>query len=88
MNALEAVEAARSQLEKTANLKTTHATSIKKQKNEWYITLEAVEKKSIPEGMDLLGIYEVILTEKGELVSFERKGMRTRGSTEIKEIIK
>lgn len=44
----------------------------------WQIAIEMVEKRSIPDGMDLLATYEVKLDEQGNILEFNRKGMRKR----------
>jgi len=43
------------------------------------VTIELVERKAIPDSMDLLGIYEVITDEDGGVVTFKRVSMRKRG---------
>jgi len=43
------------------------------------ITIELVERKAIPDSMDLLGIYEVTTDEDGGVRTFRRVGMRKRG---------
>ena len=43
--------------------------------------MELLEKKSIPDSMDILGIYEVVIDEGGQLISLDRKGLRRRGDT-------
>jgi len=43
------------------------------------VTIELVERKAIPDSMDLLGIYEVIIDEAGGVSTFRRIGMRKRG---------
>jgi hypothetical protein len=42
------------------------------------ITIELIEKRSIPDGMDLLGLYDVVLDSYGDFIYFERKGVRRR----------
>lgn len=48
----------------------------------WVIALEALERKAIPNTMDVLGLYEIRLDIEGNLLSFERKKLRKRGETE------
>jgi len=48
----------------------------------WRVMVELLEKAAIPDSMDLLGTYEVLLNEEGEIIEFERKGLRKRGDTE------
>ena len=88
MEAKKAIEVARDQLSQVINRQVNHATSIKKEKTNWLIRFEVVEKKSIPDAQDILGIYEVAIDDgDGKLVNFERKGMRRRGDTaEISEV--
>lgn len=46
--------------------------------NEPKVTIELVERKAIPDSMDLLGIYDVILDIEGKVRTFKRVGMRKR----------
>lgn len=43
------------------------------------VTVELVERKAIPDSMDLLGIYDVITDTDGNVLTFRRVGMRKRG---------
>jgi hypothetical protein len=45
------------------------------------VSLEAVERKAIPDSMDVLGIYEIRMNSKGILLGFERMKLRKRGET-------
>ena len=81
MKADEVIKRAEEELTKLTKLKTSGVTGVFKDEKGWHVTLEMVEKKSIPESMDLLGSYEAILNEEGELLSYERKKLRKRGDT-------
>ena len=48
----------------------------------WVVSLEALERRAIPDTMDVLGFYEVRLDNEGNLLGFERKKLRKRGETE------
>ena len=48
----------------------------------WVVSLEALERRAIPDTMDVLGFYEVRLDSEGNLLGFERKKLRKRGETE------
>jgi len=48
----------------------------------WVVLLEALERRAIPDTMDVLGVYEVRLDSEGNLLGFERKKLRKRGETE------
>lgn len=45
----------------------------------WRVSLDLLELSRIPQSTDVLGTYEVLLDEEGNLVSFERKRTRFRG---------
>jgi hypothetical protein len=47
----------------------------------WVVSLEALERRGIPDTMDVLGLYEVRLDSEGNLLSFDRKRLRKRGET-------
>jgi len=48
----------------------------------WVVLLEALERRAIPDTMDVLGLYEVRLDNEGNLLGFDRKKLRKRGETE------
>jgi len=48
----------------------------------WVVSLEALERRAIPDTMDVLGLYEVRLDSEGNLLGFDRKKLRKRGETE------
>jgi hypothetical protein len=48
----------------------------------WTVTLEGLERRSIPDTMDVLGLYTVRLDPDGNVTSFERKKLRKRGDTD------
>jgi len=50
----------------------------KKKDGGWVVTIQIMEKKSIPDGMDVLGIYEVEIDQEGNILGYQRKGMRRR----------
>ena len=47
----------------------------------WTVSIEVLERKAIPDTMDILGLYEVVLNNEGDLLSLERKKLRKRGDT-------
>ena len=79
------IEKAREELSKLTRLKASSTVGVIKDEKGWHISVEMLEKKSIPDQMDILALYEVLLDEDGNLLSFERKSMRKRMETEIKE---
>jgi len=79
------IEQARKELSKLTGLKASSTIGATKDEKGWHISIEMVEKQSIPDQMDILATYEVLFDEEGNLLNFERKGMRKRMETVQKE---
>lgn len=47
-------------------------TGVKRDGDEWIVTLEVLELERVPTTTDMLGKYEVTLDKKGELIGTER----------------
>ncbi len=82
MNADEIVQKAQEQFNKLSKLPISSVTGLSKTDGEWVVSLEAVERKAIPETMDIIGLYEIHLDSDGNLIRFDRKKLRKRGETE------
>ena len=76
---------ARSEMKRLTGLEP--ASTVKALKNDkgWRILIEMIEKRSIPDSMDILATYEVLLDDSGNLVEFNRTGMRKRVDTAVNE---
>jgi hypothetical protein len=48
----------------------------------WVVTVEVVELARLPNTMDVMGTFEVTLSEAGELVRFRRSGRHRRSQTD------
>jgi hypothetical protein len=48
----------------------------------WVVTVEVVELARIPNTMDVMGTFEVTLSEGGELVGLRRSGRHRRSQTD------
>ncbi len=72
------IEKARRELNKLTGLTASSTVGVTKDEKGWNISIEMVEKRSIPDQMDILALYEVLLDEDGNLLNFERKSMRRR----------
>lgn len=72
---------AKEELSTVTGLQPSTVLGIVKEGEEWIVTVEMVEKKSIPDSMDVLGTYEVRLNNDGELLNFNRLSLRKRGDT-------
>lgn len=81
----ELIERAREQLAKATGLDPSSTLSASEDDKGWRISVEMVEKRSIPDGMDILATYEVRLNPRGELLEFSRKKLRKRIDTEEQE---
>ncbi len=72
------IEKARKELSKLTGLIVSSTAGVTKDEKGWHISIELVEKHSIPDQMDILALYEVLLDEDGNFLNFERKSMRRR----------
>ena len=79
------IENARKELGKLTGLTVSSTTGVTKDEKGWHISIELVEKHSIPDQMDILALYEVLFDEDGNLLGFERKSMRKRMEAEVAE---
>jgi len=79
------VKKARSELKALIGLDISSTIQATKEGDKWLVSLEVVEKHSIPEGMDILAAYETQLDEEGNMLEFKRVRMRKRIDTEESE---
>ena len=78
------IEKAREELSKLTRLKASSTVGVIKDEKGWHISVEMLEKKSIPDQMDILATYEALLDDEGNFLGFERKSMRKRMETEVR----
>ena len=81
MNASEVLERAREEFVKLGKKPADGITGLSKTKEGWAILLEALERKAIPDTMDVLGLYELRMDDEGHLLGLDRKKLRKRGET-------
>jgi len=88
MNIKEVIEKVKKGISELTTLKlsTVVGASKDEENGAWKVTVELLEKESIPDSMDLLGTYEAQIDEGGEIVRFKRMGLRKRGDTERAEV--
>ena len=77
------LEKAKKELADLTGFKSPSAIGFKKEGNELIATIEVIEKASIPDGMDVLGTYEVRVDEGGKIISYERTDLRKRVDTAL-----
>lgn len=78
----EIMERAKKQLTDITNLKISNVVGVSKLPDGWHVGIELIERKAVPDTLDLLGIYDVTITDEGEIVTYERKRVRRRMDTE------
>lgn len=77
------LEKAKKELADLTGFKSPSAIGFKKEGNELIATIEVIEKESIPDGMDVLGTYEVRVDESGKIINYERTDLRKRVDTAL-----
>jgi len=80
MNMKELVERATSQLEEVTGLNAETVSAAFRDEQGWHIALDMLEMSRIPTATDVLGDYEVLLDDDGNMLKFERKKTRLRGA--------
>ena len=81
MNANQVIEKARKEFIGLGKRPADGVTGLSKTKEGWAIMLEALERKAIPDTMDVLGLYELRMDDDGHLLGLDRKKLRKRGET-------
>lgn len=79
MDIKELAERAKSQLAEVTGLKPITVTGTFKDEQGWHITLDMLEMARIPPATDVLGDYDVLMDEDGNMLKFERTRTRLRG---------
>jgi len=82
----ELIEKAREEISKITGLELSTTLGAVKEEKGWKVTFEMVEKHSIPDQMDILAVYEVILDDDGNVIEFKRTRLRKRVDTETVEV--
>jgi hypothetical protein len=72
------IDRAKKQLAELIERKSEAVTGVAKEDGLWHVSLEMLERKAIPDHMDLLASYDVLLDEEGNIVKFDRGDLRTR----------
>ena len=82
MNTNEVVNKAQEEFSSLSKLPVNAVIGLSKVEEGWMVSLEALERKAIPDTMDVLGVYEVRVDSDCNLLRFERKRLRKRGQIE------
>ncbi|NQT48283.1 MAG: gas vesicle protein [Chloroflexi bacterium] len=75
----QAIDQAKKQLSDLVERKPSSVVAVSRDEEGWHVSLEMLEKKSIPDRMDLLARYDVLLDDEGNVMKFNRGDLRTRG---------
>ena len=78
----EVIEKARSELSLLTALEVGSTLGAARDPDGWLVSMEVVEKHSLPDGMDVLATYETKLDPDGNMLEFKRVRMRKRIDTE------
>lgn len=82
MNADKIIKKAQEEFARVSKIPVDGVIGLSKTDEGWVVSLEGLERRAIPDTMDVLGIYEVRLDNEGNLLGFDRKKLRKRGETE------
>lgn len=86
MEMKELMERAKLQLADFTGLKPVTVTQVLRDDQGWHVTVDMLEMSRIPTATDVLGEYDVLLTEEGNVVRFQKRRSRLRGElTESEE---
>ena len=72
-------ERAKQQLAKVTGFSPVAAVGGFKDEEGWHISVDMLEMARLPEATDIIGTYEVLLDQGGNMVKFEKKRARLRG---------
>jgi hypothetical protein len=84
MNANEIVEKVQHDFARFCTIPINGVVGLSKSNGGWVVTIEALERRAIPDTMDILGLYEIQADSEGNAITFQRKKLRKRGDTEEK----
>lgn len=76
-------ELALASAKKYISKETETVVSVEEDGGEWKVTVEALERKSVPDTQDLLGRYEIRISKNAELIGWKQKMIRKRSDRMI-----
>jgi len=79
ITAAQAIDQAKKQIGELIERKPSSVLSVSRTEEGWNISVEMLERKAIPDHMDLLARYDIRLDEEGNVVKFDRGDLRVRG---------
>lgn len=82
MELAKVIDRAKEQLTMLHPLPVSGVIGATKKEDGWHVTVELIERKAIPDAQDLLGVYEAVLDDRGNMISYHRKRVRRRSDME------
>jgi hypothetical protein len=85
MNLMEVIERAKQELKVVTNLEVSNVVGISRTEEAgWLVTVELIERKSIPDTQDIIGTYNVIYNGNGGgMTGYERTRVHRRMDSEL-----
>ncbi len=81
MNLRGLAERAKSQMAEVTGLKAVGVTETFKDEHGWHIAVDMLEMSRVPDTTDVLGDYDVLLDDNGDLLRFVRTRTHLRGES-------
>jgi hypothetical protein len=81
MDAGEIIRKAEEQFAKLSKKTVEGIAGLSRTEEGWEVWLEVLERRAIPDTMDILGLYKIQMDSDGNLLGLERKKLRKRGET-------
>jgi hypothetical protein len=79
----ELIRTAKQQVSELTGLRAETVSSLDRDGDDgWRVTVEALELRRVPDTMDVIGTYEVTLSDDGELKGFRRRRRYHRAAAE------
>lgn len=82
VTAATAARKAKEQIQELVGFTAEQVTGVSRLDQGWLVTVEVLELRRIPETMDLLGVYDVELSRRGDVVGWRRTGRHHRSDME------
>lgn len=74
----EVVNAAKEQLQSILPMDVANVIATSKKDDGWHVMIELIERRAVPDTLDLLGTYDVLIDDTGNMVSYDRKRLHRR----------
>ncbi|MDA0165681.1 gas vesicle protein [Solirubrobacter ginsenosidimutans] len=76
------VQQARQQVSELTGMPAEAVTGLRRDDSGWTVTVEALELARVPSTMDVLGTYEITLSDEGRLLGLRHVGRHRRSATD------